>query len=114
MSQRIISRRLISRLTTASTPRTSRLLTSRLSRPQSTKAIPTRFFSTTVPRHSILPDQENPPPKESEPTVQASEPTPLEEDQYHTLADQLIEQIVTRVEEVQEGREDVDVEYSVC
>lgn len=43
---------------------------------------------------------------------QAHEPTPLEEDAYHTLADGYLDRVVARVEEVSESREEVDVEYA--
>lgn len=59
-----------------------------------------------------MPESENPPPKESEPHVINHAPTPLEEETYHTLADGYLDRVVARMEEVAEGREDVDVEYS--
>lgn len=60
-----------------------------------------------------MPEHEDPPAPKPEPTYHVSDPTPLSEEAYATLSEQLMEQILTKVEEVQEEREDVDVEYSV-
>lgn len=60
-----------------------------------------------------MPDSEEPKPKAPEPTYHVSEPTPIEDDEFHTHADEYLERVVARVEELQESREDVDVEYSV-
>lgn len=60
-----------------------------------------------------MPHTEDPQPKEPEPTYHVSEPTPVEDEDYHKYADEYLDRIVARVEELQEGREDVDVEYSV-
>jgi hypothetical protein len=43
----------------------------------------------------------------------ATEPTPLSTDQYHKLSDAYIDILVAKLEQMQEEREDVDVEYSV-
>lgn len=43
----------------------------------------------------------------------ASEPTPLSIDDYHNCADAYIDALVAELEELQEEREEVDVEYSV-
>lgn len=40
-------------------------------------------------------------------------PTPLSDQHYHALADRYIETLITRLEEIQELREDLDCEYSV-
>lgn len=40
-------------------------------------------------------------------------PTPISDAQYHLLADQYIDALVSRLEEIQELREDLDCEYSV-
>lgn len=46
-------------------------------------------------------------------TPPAPHPTPLSDSQYHTLADAYIETLISRLEEIQEFREDLDCEYSV-
>ncbi|KAL8835661.1 MAG: hypothetical protein Q9176_006782 [Flavoplaca citrina] len=56
-------------------------------------------FSTSSPR---------PNPTSSEPLA----PEPISIDQFHQLADHYIDGLVSRLEELQEGRRDVDCEYS--
>jgi len=46
-------------------------------------------------------------------TTQFASPTDLTPEQYHKLADQYIDDLVAELEEIQEEREEVDVEYSV-
>lgn len=60
-----------------------------------------RAFSTSSPR---------PNPTSSEPFA----PEPISIDQFHQLADHYIDNLVSRLEELQEERRDVDCEYSVC
>lgn len=43
-----------------------------------------------------------------------SAPEPISIDQYHRLADHYIDSLVSKLEELQEERRDVDCEYSVC
>lgn len=43
-----------------------------------------------------------------------AEPTDISEDEFHEIADEYIEQLVVELEMMQEDREDVEVEYSVC
>lgn len=61
-----------------------------------------------------MPDTSEPEPKESEPTHEAQNPTPLADEEYHEHADAFLEQVVNKMEEIQEGRDDVDVEFAVC
>ncbi|KAF2151797.1 Frataxin [Myriangium duriaei CBS 260.36] len=77
-----------------------------------TQSTQSRSISSSSSRRSLMPDAENPAPKESEPNHKQQEPTPLEDDAYHTLADGYLERVVARMEEIQEGREDVDVEFA--
>ncbi|KAL9041715.1 MAG: hypothetical protein Q9180_001095 [Flavoplaca navasiana] len=60
-----------------------------------------RAFSTSSPR---------PNPTSSEPLA----PEPISIDQFHQLADHYIDNLVSKLEELQEERRDVDCEYSVC
>lgn len=123
MSQHLISRRAIGFLrTTKSTSTTTRLhlrTTRAISTSNSIRQIPNhgpsqpRPFSSSSTSRSIMPEHEDPPASKPEPTYHVSDPTPLSEEAYATLSEQLMEQILTKVEEVQEEREDVDVEYSV-
>lgn len=51
--------------------------------------------------------------EEAAPTVVRAA-TELTDDEYHKLADQYMDRLVTHLEELQDEREDIDVEYSVC
>lgn len=61
----------------------------------------------------IYPETDNPPAKSLEPEAKAKEPTELTNEEYHEAADNCIDRLVATFEELQEAREDVDVEYSV-
>lgn len=61
----------------------------------------------------MMPHSENPEPRESEsekPNMQAS---PLEDEEFHQLADEYLDEVVARIEELQESREELDLDYSV-
>jgi len=60
-----------------------------------------------------MPETDSPAPKDSEPTHHIRDPTPVNDEEYHMHADQYLEAVVARMEELQEGREDVDVENAV-
>ena len=60
-----------------------------------------------------MPDTDDPKPRSAEPTHHISEPTPVEEDEFHEHADRYLDQVAAKVEELQDGREDVDFEFSV-
>lgn len=61
-----------------------------------------------------MPDAEEPQPPARVEESRASEPTPLEDEEYNTRADEYMDIVHEKAEEIQEGREDVEVEYSVC
>ncbi|KAJ4255596.1 Mitochondrial matrix iron chaperone [Fusarium torreyae] len=73
------------------------------------------FFSTTASRtRGIMPDTEHPAKplneaEEVEPTVAVAEIT---EQEYHDLADAYLDNVVGTFEELQDQREDIDVEFS--
>lgn len=117
MSHRLLPRRTTSLLRAARLSPTTPRLTALLPRQSIPCQQQSRSISQSAVRWALMPHAENPPPKESEPLVEqhstASEPTPLEEEAYHPLADGYLDRVVARMEEVAEGREDVDVEYSV-
>lgn len=80
-------------------------------------ALPTiiRSFSTTLPaQKGLSPDSEDPQPKEAEPHALDAAPVELSNERYNQLSDDYMDAIVSKLEELQEEREDVDVEYSVC
>lgn len=60
-----------------------------------------------------MPETEDPAPAEPAPTHHVSEPTPIEDEEYHERADEYLDEVVARVEELAESRDDVDVEYAV-
>ncbi|KAM0197029.1 hypothetical protein ACHAPA_002112 [Fusarium lateritium] len=91
----------------AYTAHASRLLTS--------PTLPQRYFSTTVSnKRGIMPDTEHPAKPLNE--TEEVQPTPavaeITEQEYHEVADEYLENVVNRFEELQDQREDIDVEYS--
>ena len=64
-------------------------------------------------RKGLSPDSEDPKPKEAEPHVVDAAPVELSNEEYNQLSDDYMDSIVNKLEELQEEREDVDVEYSV-
>jgi frataxin len=77
-------------------------------------SISVRSFSCSqASSKGIYPETDNPPAKSLEPEAKANEPTELTNEEYHEAADICIDRLVATFEELQEAREDVDVEYSV-
>lgn len=71
------------------------------------------FSISTRKATGLMPDQENPstPKRDSvEPAATAAEVT---DEEFHTLADDFLEKVHEKAEQVQESREDVEVEYAV-
>lgn len=61
-----------------------------------------------------MPETDNPQPRRVEdPLVQHQQPAPIDNDDYHLRADEYMDAIHEKAEQVQEDREDVEVEYSV-
>lgn len=76
--------------------------------------VTTRYFSNASRVYKgILPDTDEPKLKEREPIHEVNDPTPIEIEEYHERADQYLEELVSRAEELAEEKEGVDVEYSV-
>lgn len=67
----------------------------------SDQQVPAQAFSTSTRRLNASP-------------AKPSAPEPISIDQYHRLADHYIDTLVSKLEELQEERRDVDCEYSVC
>ncbi|KAF2093243.1 Frataxin [Rhizodiscina lignyota] len=59
-----------------------------------------------------MPDTSDPQPKESEPHEQDVQPADITYEEFHSLADAYLEELLQRVEKMQEGNEGIDVEYS--
>jgi len=74
---------------------------------------PARAFSTTLraPK-GLSPESENPQPKTAEDHDVPAAAAELSVEQYNALSDEYMDTLVERLEELQEEREDVDVEYS--
>lgn len=60
-----------------------------------------------------MPETDSPTPRAVEPESHATAPTEITIEEFHEAADTYIDQLVATLEELQEAREDVDVEYSV-
>lgn len=61
-----------------------------------------------------MPDGGKQPANEADEPAQTNHtPTEITEAQYHQLADEYLEAMLNKFEELQDSRDDVDVEYSV-
>jgi len=60
-----------------------------------------------------MPDSSDPPPKESEVSEEVTAPTYVSTSEYNKLADAYLEELHDRLEQQQETRQDLEVEYSV-
>ncbi|KAM3084389.1 Mitochondrial matrix iron chaperone [Clarireedia jacksonii] len=65
-------------------------------------------------RKGISPESENPQPHEPEGNAPHKQATELTAAQYQELSDEYMNMVLEKLEELQEEREDIDVEYSVC
>ena len=72
-----------------------------------------RSFHTSPLRNGIMPDSADPAPKESEANEHVTSPTNLSYEEYHQRADEYLGSLVNRLEQQQEGRQDLEVEYAV-
>ncbi|KXX79949.1 Frataxin, mitochondrial [Madurella mycetomatis] len=69
-----------------------------------------RHISGSSNRKGITPDDK--PREDIESPKVTKTPVNMTDSQYHTVADEYLERLLTRLEELQDQREDVDVEYS--
>jgi frataxin len=62
-----------------------------------------------------MPDTENPakPPAGAEKEA-APSPVELTETEYHEVADQYLDHVLAKFEEIQDQADEIDVEFSVC
>lgn len=72
-----------------------------------------RAFHGTASVRGIMPESENPPPKQSEDHEHPTVPTDIPTTEFHELADDYLNELVERLEEAQEKNPDIEVEYSV-
>ena len=75
---------------------------------------PIRPFHSSIKLKSIMPDAENPAPKESESQDQPTAPTDISTTEFHERADAYLNELVERLEEAQEKDPQIEVEFSVC
>jgi hypothetical protein len=73
----------------------------------------TRGFQAGLAVRGLIPDAENPAPREAEDIDQPTVPTDLTTTEFHERADAYFDELVNRLEEKQEQTPDVEVEYSV-
>lgn len=74
-----------------------------------------RSFAFSASRATgLMPDTENPKsPKIEDPAEGALTPAEISDDEFHTLSDAFLEKVHEKAEQVQETREDVEVEFAV-
>lgn len=73
-----------------------------------------RSFSSTRPiLKGLSPESEDPKPKEAQKQDFTKTPAELTAQEYDELSDEYMHNLLERFEELQESRDDVDVEYSV-
>lgn len=70
-----------------------------------------RFISSSSGRQGITPDDKAPNPVETPPVTKT--PADISDSEYHAVADEYLEKLLTQLEVMQDQREDVDVEFSV-
>ena len=58
-------------------------------------------------------DHPHPPPEEAAKATQPTQPAAVAEDEYHARADEYLDALREKAEQLQESRGDVEVEYSV-
>lgn len=74
---------------------------------------PVRALHASRSVRGIMPDSENPPPKQSEDSESPTVPTDISTTEFHERADDYLNELVERLEEAQEKNPDIEVEYSV-
>lgn len=73
-----------------------------------------RSFGFSASRATgLMPDTENPSTPQRESSTANLTAAELSDDDFHTLSDEFLEKVHEKAEQIQEGREDVEVEYAV-
>jgi len=75
-------------------------------------AMPTRSLHISMGMRSIMPDAENPKPKQSEAHDEPGKPTELSIEEFHERADHYLGELLQRLEEAQEKDPAIEVDYS--
>ncbi|KAF2172579.1 hypothetical protein M409DRAFT_17810 [Zasmidium cellare ATCC 36951] len=75
---------------------------------------PRWISSTRSSRAGLMPDTEEPQPPKEEPseTARPSQPTEISDEEYHERSEEFMNTLNEKAEQLAEGREDVEVEYS--
>jgi len=89
-------------------------------RPSSiSKALPLRLFqfgrplsTSSLSLKGLSPESEDPKPPGLEEQTKVTEPTEISIEEYHEISDAYLDNIVAKLEQLQEARDDVDVEFS--
>lgn len=101
-------------LSRASPPLPALAMSPRLLGPPLGPAATRRFVSSTSNhRKGIMPETDDPKPKESAKTIVNLAPATITDGEYHQIANEYLEAVVTRFEELQDKQEGIDVEYTV-
>ncbi|CAI6257818.1 unnamed protein product [Periconia digitata] len=80
---------------------------------RNTSAIrPFRTFHSSMRNQGLMPESENPPPRNPEDVDRPTVPTDISTSEFHQRADVTLDDLVARVEEKQEETPDLEVEYS--
>lgn len=75
----------------------------------------TRSYTVTLPSRlpGLMPDTENPEPPKTDDLEEQRVVAEIEEEDYHLHADEYLNNLYERAEQVMEQRDDVEVDYSV-
>lgn len=71
------------------------------------------FHLSATFRKGISPESPDPQPKSRSGGEHVAEPAPISTEDYHKIADEYIEKLVHKLEQMQEEKGDMDCEYSV-
>ncbi|PVI05927.1 arabinogalactan endo-1,4-beta-galactosidase [Periconia macrospinosa] len=71
-----------------------------------------RNFHASIRVQGIMPESENPPPRNAENVDRPTVPTDIPTSEFHQRADVTLDDLVARLEEKQESTPDLEVEYS--
>jgi frataxin len=72
-----------------------------------------KFISSSPNLNGITPDDEPPKPKDLATPEVVRAPAEITDNEYHNIADEYLDRLLHHLEDLQDSREDVDVEYSV-
>ncbi len=71
------------------------------------------FHLSTAFSKGLTPESPDPPPKSSTSAEPGAEPAPISIEDYHKLSDEYINELVRKLEVLQEEKGDMDCDYSV-